>query len=647
MKITKNAIEFHVDTVDDLANLSGEDKQVCIVSDEDRGGVFIYNSSKSSDNDGGTVFNGWVRKYEGPVNVKWFGVVGDGINDDTEAIQKALLVSKGKTLVFKKGDTYIVTDELQMQESCKIEAYGAAFNFFVPDNTYCLRLNHSCTVSGGAFRNKGASSGGDGRYHVPITIGSIDGAYGSGKFNCHIENVNVQQLNTEKANIGIFGDSHNITLKNIIIEPSTTSALGILVHWSAENDIQDIGTVSHGYNILIDGVKSKGLKPSTKPSEGGVVFLSGCYNVDVKNIDVEDSYWSVRTQVGIAGNTNSNIAQQKKVLTGIKISNVNSKNVYQPISAIWGGDNAGGNGKYYTNIADITYTNCNSYNDSIPTSVSSSIYIAGLSGIKINKCNSENFYHGLVASTSGGLNGTNYLSIDDVNFKSLGHSGIVIKSDTVGLTHDVHINNATIIDFNKEESSATPEYCSAIYSEAERTSVNNINIKGDQGLYGVYMYTNSEDCICKDVVVSELHTTTNSFCYRSQSITNKYVNIINNTTNAITAVGGSAMIDGGSNANGYYVKLEDGTLIQYGEKTGLDATDDYGTGGLYYNASASNYAFPIPFVGQVPAGSLSMDNLAMFGTLNVVTLTTFRLNYIYTDSVTGRTGRWFAIGRWK
>jgi hypothetical protein len=103
MKITKNAIEFHVDTVDDLANLSGEDKQVCIVSDEDRGGVFVYNSSKSSENDGGIVFNGWVRKYEGPVNVKWFATM-DHTNSTKQQkrsdVQKAIdAVSSGVIIV--------------------------------------------------------------------------------------------------------------------------------------------------------------------------------------------------------------------------------------------------------------------------------------------------------------------------------------------------------------------------------------------------------------------------------------------------------------------------------------------------------------------------------------------------------------------
>ena len=65
-----------------------------------QGGVFEYNSSKASLNDGGTVFNGWVRIHFLTHNlVEWFGAKWDG-TDTTAELDKAIIESaKTKTVL--------------------------------------------------------------------------------------------------------------------------------------------------------------------------------------------------------------------------------------------------------------------------------------------------------------------------------------------------------------------------------------------------------------------------------------------------------------------------------------------------------------------------------------------------------------------
>lgn len=81
-----------VDTINDFPS-GATTRDVIIVKDLDRGGIFIYDSTKVDDDNQGTNFNGWIRQYSGAVNVKWFGAKGDGITDDRQAFNKALLAS--------------------------------------------------------------------------------------------------------------------------------------------------------------------------------------------------------------------------------------------------------------------------------------------------------------------------------------------------------------------------------------------------------------------------------------------------------------------------------------------------------------------------------------------------------------------------
>ena len=95
-----------IDTIADMealipagATASAYDKLVCVVRDLDRGGTFIYDSTKVADDNQGTNFNGWVRQYSGAVNVKWFGAK-DGM-DISQEVSKALMVSDSINIQLK------------------------------------------------------------------------------------------------------------------------------------------------------------------------------------------------------------------------------------------------------------------------------------------------------------------------------------------------------------------------------------------------------------------------------------------------------------------------------------------------------------------------------------------------------------------
>lgn len=98
-----------INTIDDFSTIDVNLFTVAVVKDINRGGVFIYDASKSAINNGGTIINGWVRQYSGAINVKWFGAAGDGVNDDTDAFRLFKDVIESNNDYIIPSGTYNVT----------------------------------------------------------------------------------------------------------------------------------------------------------------------------------------------------------------------------------------------------------------------------------------------------------------------------------------------------------------------------------------------------------------------------------------------------------------------------------------------------------------------------------------------------------
>jgi hypothetical protein len=110
-----------VDTISDLLKAGGmAEGDVAIVSGYLRvgdggGGMFRWSAADASGEDGGTVFRSakanagrWVRTLDeqSPINVRWFGVWGDGTHDDRARIQKAIYAARdaNRGLYIPKGE---------------------------------------------------------------------------------------------------------------------------------------------------------------------------------------------------------------------------------------------------------------------------------------------------------------------------------------------------------------------------------------------------------------------------------------------------------------------------------------------------------------------------------------------------------------
>lgn len=134
-----------------------------------------------------------------------------------------------------------------------------------------------------------------------------------------------------------------------------------------------------------------------------------------------------------------------------------------------------------------------------------------------------------------------------------------------------------------------------------------------------------------------------------------YINYENlpSTTTPLTATNLRSMQveDSGSNARGYWIKYNDGTLIQWNHLLTTDQAINNAYGSLYQGTR--DITFPIPFLndkvsvtcGQFLWGTGASWGTAVLNTNNYVTLRGY-------DCFSRPTGTdcyisWLAIGKWK
>jgi len=120
------------------------------------------------------------------------------------------------------------------------------------------------------------------------------------------------------------------------------------------------------------------------------------------------------------------------------------------------------------------------------------------------------------------------------------------------------------------------------------------------------------------------------------------------TVSQSSGVPTGAIIQQGSNGNGAFTRFADGTQIcTSGNFSNIDVTT--GTNNIFRNATPITWNFPAGFVGvDTVHGSVnSMANSEThWGNMRVTSATDALITVFAPSSVTGRTVRAFAVGRW-
>lgn len=138
-------------------------------------GVFYADptDTTSEDNDGTILvgFNGrrWKRVYGNEVSPSWFGVTGDGVSDDSDALQNALNIAKINgclNLTFRSEWLIKITKKIMIYSNTSLHLRGATIirafdnsdtgvNTFACIYTSEVECGNNISVFGGVFNNNG------------------------------------------------------------------------------------------------------------------------------------------------------------------------------------------------------------------------------------------------------------------------------------------------------------------------------------------------------------------------------------------------------------------------------------------------------------------------------------------------------------
>ena len=197
---------------------------------------------------------GWRKKYRDMLNVRDFGAKGDGVTDDTAAIQAAIdkAVSSLAMAVYVPAGTYIITTPLLIQTYNNGDTSMDGVKWWEGRAPALIGENKSTTV---------VKKTGDGKRTMPetetwpngwgdidsvIILGRDDGAeQGTGAV---ITNLNIKNASPAANHWGIYGDRSRCLIEHCNIR---TGSHGIRLH-SFFNRVSDIYLVCQSEAVHID-----------------------------------------------------------------------------------------------------------------------------------------------------------------------------------------------------------------------------------------------------------------------------------------------------------------------------------------------------------------------------------------------------------
>ena len=258
-------------------------------------------------------------------NVKWFGAVGNGVADDT--IPLNLACSRGGLISFGKNETYLVNNEIIINDKTTVELNGSTINLVTELQNPCFRVLGDCvTITNGTITVVGSTMGGNGHSLACITAGLQSTGEGFKKLNFTNLTLSTNR-NDAGATISIIGECSNILIENIVIPDNPNCRNVIGCEWGGLPVPNGTG---HPHDITIRNIRIGRLTYPTYGNSGFAyaVWLSSAFNVKVENVSMIEGYGLIMAIRGDNANTYAPSSYKDLVGTGITVNNVSIANCF-------------------------------------------------------------------------------------------------------------------------------------------------------------------------------------------------------------------------------------------------------------------------------------------------------------------------------
>lgn len=273
-----------------------------VIEGDGGGGTFAWDANSVATVNGGTIFDAdeggigrWIKVERNAQDVRWWGAKGDGIADDTAAIQSA--INGGGEILFPYTSTgYKITSSINLVSNTSLKGLGQALlNSTVPGVTFVLPngvhgvsfedlicQGNTCQwigtgvnsgvknlrLSGCSFTGVNNLLGGT-SYIAAVMLDTVDGVWIN---ECDFFGNGIG-LNLSADNVDIFFGYNGGYNENVWITDSRFRST--LVNFNV--------AIYHPRNLMIDNCDVSGADTAPGRGTGGYGIL--CYNAALASID--------------------------------------------------------------------------------------------------------------------------------------------------------------------------------------------------------------------------------------------------------------------------------------------------------------------------------------------------------------------------